>query len=388
MEALIIIPSCPVWRSGKSLIFDRKFYDGMLRYVEEWTGAVITIMRLSNSPFPEFGYIEIKENDIPFSVITLSKNEKVKYKHLKTGSIVLASGDSSDQLHVSHLCKKHMMKCVYVIEYILETRYQIMNLQASNPIIKLRRQFFIWNTERKRRTAFKKADGIQANGVAAYNEYKKFGNCLLYFDTRIFSGIFISNEELNNRLNSLSKKRPLRLAYSGRLISMKGADHLIEIAIILKRRKVDFNMTIYGDGELKENIIEKIQEYNLSREITIIGTVDFYNVLIPEIKNHVDLYLLLHRQSDPSCTYLETLSCGIPIVGYANKAFSGLLQKADIGWAKSIDDLEGIADIIEFLDYNRDEIRKKSTNSVIFSREHDFETTYKNRIKHIQELVN
>ncbi len=95
----------------------------------------------------------------------------------------------------------------------------------------------------------------------------------------------------------------------------------------------------------------------------------------------------MHRQGDPSCTYLETLSCGVPIVGYENIAFSGLLQKADVGWGVDINNVIGIADIIESLDANRALIKSKSLIGFEYSCAHDFESTFKNRVKHLQELT-
>ncbi|MFT7224126.1 MAG: colanic acid/amylovoran biosynthesis glycosyltransferase [Cellvibrionaceae bacterium] len=93
----------------------------------------------------------------------------------------------------------------------------------------------------------------------------------------------------------------------------------------------------------------------------------------------MDIYVILHRQSDPSCTYLETLSCGIPIIGYKNKAFSGLLDLQNIGW--------GVAKKIEHLSSHRDEIKEKSRQSISFAKNHDFDTTFMRRIDHLKSLI-
>ena len=157
-KILAITPSVPVWSDGESILFDRKFYDGMLVYKNEWPGMLSCIMHKSSSPLPSFGIVQKKMNEIPFNLTILNENEKITYNHIKNASIVLASGDSFNQLHISKLCKKNKIKCVYVIEYIPETRYQIADLETNNPIIKLRRYIFIWNGERKRIAAFKAAE--------------------------------------------------------------------------------------------------------------------------------------------------------------------------------------------------------------------------------------
>ena len=386
-KILAITPSVPIWSDGESILFDRKFYDGMLAYKDAWPGMISCIMHKSSSPLPAFGIVRKTMSEIPFNLTILNENEKITYNHIKNASIVLASGDSFNQLHISKLCKKNKIKCVYVIEYIPETRYQIIDLEVNNPIIKLRRYIFIWNGERKRIAAFKAADGIQANGMAAYNEYNRFNNCILYFDSRVDQDTMISNNELEDRLAVLAQNQPLRIAFSGRLIKIKGADHLIQLAELLKRRNIDFKMTIFGSGDLEAKMMDEISDLKLNNQVKMPGAVDFYNELLPEIKENIDLYVILHRQSDPSCTYLETTSCGIPIIGYENKSFAGLLQEADIGWGKKIDDLTGIADIIEYLNKNRDIIKEKSRKCITFSLAHDFKSTFKKRIDHLRQMV-
>jgi colanic acid/amylovoran biosynthesis glycosyltransferase len=380
---LLVIPSVPVWLQGNALSFDRKFYDGMALYAQKWPGNVSCLMAATTSPLPDFGVITKTDTELPFTCITMSKNALITTEHLKGASLVLASGDSYDQLHISELCRKEKIKCVYVIEYIPETRYQIASLSTRNPMIKLRRFFYIWSHEKKRRAAFQLADGLQSNGTPAYNEYKAFKNNLLYFDTRVETKHRISDSDLEKRLDYLSQGNPLRLAFSGRLIQMKGADHLVKLAWMLKKDAFPFSMTIYGTGELEKEMTNFIQKNQLENQVAMRGAVDFHNDLIPELKNNIDLFICLHRQSDPSCTYLETLSCGVPIVGYNNKAFTGLLELADIGWGAKLNNLDEIKRIIIQLDKNRSNISEKSRNSILFTRPHDFETTFNKRVKHL-----
>jgi glycosyltransferase involved in cell wall biosynthesis len=383
---LTVLPSVPVWIDGETVVFDRKFYDGMLKYQQYWEGTVKCIMRKSVVPWPEFGIYRKMPEEIPFEVLILSENEPIGLDHLRGTAIVLAAGDDFNQLHVSEICRREAIGCVYVIENIPETRHQMINIDKLSPLVKLRRHFYIWNGERKRVAAFHKAHGLQTNGTAAYDHYDGNPNRLLYFDTRVETETIISDHDLQQRLDTLSRGQPLRLAFSGRLIGMKGADHLIELAALLKQRSCDFVMTIYGTGDLESAMAENIRQKQLGDQVRLAGAVDFRNELIPAIKAGVDLYVMLHRQSDPSCTYLETLACGIPIVGYANKAFSGLLLKADVGWSKPIDDLSGIADIIEHLTGNRSMIDEKSRKAATFSRAHDFESTFLARIEQLRFL--
>jgi colanic acid/amylovoran biosynthesis glycosyltransferase len=384
---LLVIPSVPVWPQGNGLSFDRKFYDGMVLYAQKWPGKVSCLMTSSSSHLPDFGIVTKTDKELPFTCRIIDKGSLITTEHLKCASLVLASGDSYDQLHISGLCRKEQIKCVYVIEYIPETRYQIVSLSSNNPVVKLRRFLYVWKTERKRVSAFQLSDGLQSNGTPAYYAYKAFKNNLLYFDTRVDSKHSISNSDLEIRLDYLSQDKPLRLAFSGRLIQMKGADHLVKLAWMLKQDTLPFSMAIYGTGGLENEMNTFIQKHQLENYVSMRGAVDFHNELIPDLKKNIDLFICLHRQSDPSCTYLETLSCGVPIVGYKNKAFSGLLELADIGWVAKLNDLDEIKNIITHLDKNRGHISEKSRSSILFSRPHDFETTFNKRINHLLSIL-
>jgi glycosyltransferase involved in cell wall biosynthesis len=386
--ALTIIPSVPVWKKDETLRFDRKFYDGVVLYTSFWPGKVTCVMSLSSSGLPDFGVIDAKPGDLPFTCIVLKEKELVREEHIRDASIVLASADAHDQLHIADMCRKNGVKCVYVIEYIPETRYQIAALNHRDPFVRLRQNVYLWRRERERLHAFEICDGIQSNGTPAFFEYRNAPNRLLYFDTRVTKEQYISDEELEKRITSLRSNEPLRLAFSGRLVHMKGADHLVQLALKLKRVGLLFHLSIYGTGDLEEQMKVFIRTNDLEEQVTMHGAVDFHRQLLPDLKEKVDVFVVLHRQSDPSCTYLETLSCGVPIVGYLNQAFYGILNFADIGWGIRPDDLDAVSLLIMRLDIARREIAEKSRNALGFARLHDFDTTFRNRIDHLLSITN
>lgn len=387
-QSLTIIPSVPVWKRDDTLRFDRKFYDGLVLYTRFWPGPVTCVMSLSNSALPDFGVIDAKPGDMPFTCVVLKEKEIVSEEHVRGASIVLASADAHDQLHIAALCRKIGVKCVYVIEYIPETRYQIAALNNRDPFVRLRQNIYLWRMERKRLQAFELCDGLQSNGTPAFFEYRQVPDHLLYFDTRVTKEQFIGDEELEKRLTALRSNNALRLAFSGRLVHMKGADHLVQLALKLKRAGMLFHLSIYGTGDLEEQMKLFIKANDLETEVTMHGAVDFHRQLLPDVKENVDVFVILHRQSDPSCTYLETLSCGVPIVGYRNQAFAGILNLADIGWGVNPDDLDAVSWMLMRLDISRREVAEKSRNALAFAKLHDFDTTFRNRIDHLLSITN
>jgi len=107
------------------------------------------------------------------------------------------------------------------------------------------------------------------------------------------------------------------------LIKMKGADQLLEVARKLKQLKVKFEMFISGAGELEEMMHQQIVVNQFNDCVKMLGVPDFKTNFIPFVKQNIDLFVSCHPQGDHSCTYIETISAGVPIVGYANEAFLG-----------------------------------------------------------------
>lgn len=384
---LTLIPSVPVWADGDTFVFDRKFHDGLLHYVAAWPGRVRCLAWRGATALSGFGAVRARAADLPFDIELLEAHEAIAPAHLQGATVVLAAADDHRQLHVAGLCRERGIRCVYVIEYIPETRHQINRLEAPNAFVRWRRDLFLRGRERARHAAFAACDGLQANGMPAHEAYQSHGNCLLYFDTRMGRRSLISDAALQSRLATLAQPRPLRLAFSGRLIAMKGADHLVDVAARLQARGVACEWTIYGAGELDSAMRAKVRRLGLAHIVQFPGAVDFDAELIPAIQSRCDLYVMLHRQGDPSCTYLETLSCGIPIVGYENRALGGLLRAADIGVGVPMDDIDGVVDALARLDVDRGAIARMSRAALAFARGHAFEDTFQRRVDHLVQLA-
>ncbi|HWB20456.1 MAG TPA: glycosyltransferase, partial [Phycisphaerales bacterium] len=273
-------------------------------------------------------------------------------------------------------------------EYSLNTRKQIIRAQTRNKLLRLRRSLWSANQERRNVAAVRLAAGVQCNGTPTFNAYAPLNsNCMLYFDTRVSSDMLIQPSALETRLADLSKNQPLRLAFSGRLNHMKGADHLPLIAAEIRRLSIPFTLDICGAGLLESSMRAKVAELNVQDSVRFRGVLDFKSQLMPFISNEIDLFLCPHRQGDPSCTYLETLSCGVPIVGYDNEAFTGICSMADIGWTSTMDSPIKIAHVIARLHADRAAVAAASREAVAFASRHTFENTMSKRINHLYHCI-
>jgi glycosyltransferase involved in cell wall biosynthesis len=388
LQKLVILPSLKAKKiSGTQIILPQKFIDGMLIYKEYWSGTITLLIEEEPSLNDNLDNILIDIKDLPFQVEIINFETIQENQELLNASVVLAT-EGFRQNHISKICKIHKIPCIYITEYSLTTRIQIINATTKNFIIRLRKYIWQVSQELRQRNAIREADGVQCNGTPTYEVYRAINsNVLLYFDTRITKDMLPNEVEIHKRTEQCLTNAPLRLLFSGRLITIKGADHLILVAENLKKFGVEFQMFICGDGDLRESIKTEIKQKRLSNSVKLLGVLDFKSELVPFAKNNIDLFVCCHRQGDPSCTYLETMSCGIPIVGYANEAFIGVVQHSCSGWAVTMDRPDLLAQKILELNKNRKAIVDESFKSLSFANLHTFEETFKERMAHIKKIA-
>ena len=381
---LMIWPSVAAWRFDGQLWLDRKFKDGMGAYCERWRGCVRVVMRVQDvAALSPFGAWRWDPADAPFTLDLIEPGQTLTASQLKDVDVLLASADDYRQLDAAALCRTLPTACLYVIEYTLRTRLD-MERHSSTPFLK-KLKTAIWHLRNERRIvrAMRLADGIQANGSPAFKAYGAgSSSALLYWDTRLLRAQLMDGAALDSKLATLREGGPLRLAFSGRLIAAKGADEMVPLALRLRQLGVPFTLDIFGAGELAEGIRAAIAAHRLDDSVRLRGAVDFDDVLMPAIKEQVDVFVCCHRQGDPSCTYAETLGCGVPMVGFANESLAALVEENGVGWTVPMGLVSALAERIAALAANREDICAKSAAALRFAENNHFETVFDQRIDH------
>ena len=380
---LVVISSvCAAQKLGR-LYLDRKSVDGLKQYAAEWDGPVKCIMREGDASDIVFG-AEYEQAELPFTIDIVSQGV-INASYLEDAAIVLASGDNYLDYLLPH---QTTAPVVFVVENPLKTRLQILKIENGISMRLVKSALWSINSEFQRRRAFRKAASLQCNGQPAYDSYSSLTRmALLFFDTRTSESSQIDIPSLARKQATVLEGRPLRIAFSGRLDPIKGVTHLVPIFENLRKRGVPATLDIYGEGSSRQTIENAVRATKLNGLITLHGPVDFDTELLPALKERTDLFLCCHRQSDPSCTYLETLGCGVPIVGYGNAAFTGVLALGKVGMSVPIDDINGAASAIAQLSQNRQMLSSMMDSAATVGREHSFEKEFAARVRHLAEVV-
>lgn len=383
---LLVISAAPASRDGDHLVLDKKFAEGMRLYAAGWPGRVACL--LTGDGDQPFGG-RFDPATLPFDVRLHPPGVRIGTDDLADTDVILCSGDDPDKLHLAAEAQAAGKALIYTIENIPQTRRQIIWLERGRSALrKLKSTLSMQRDEIRRRRAFALARGLQANGHPAAETYRAVNaETLLYLDNRIDARLLGTADEMAARHERLRIGGPLRIIHSGRLEPIKGAQDLIAVARRLVERGVDLRLDIFGDGSLGPQLRQDAASTGLNDRITFHGIVDFASELVPFARREGDIFLSCHRQSDPSCTYLESMGCGLAIAGYDNRMWAGLAHDSDAGWTATLGKPQALADVIADAAGDRAGIARRCDNALAYAGAHLFEAEFTRRLDHLARLA-
>ena len=384
---LTLLPMLPAAVAGDRVVLTRKFLEGLREYAGGWDGPLRVVMRPQPDVTDNLDNVEVDPSAEPFELAVRPFEHPEVTAWLRASNIV-KGGLDHHQVELPATCRSAGVPMVMVSEYSLATRLQIARAEESNPLRRWRRSWWERGTERRYRRALGAAAGLQANGTPTFGQYEALTpHPLLYFDSRVERADLVGRAALDARLRRLAGGERLRLAFSGRWNRMKGVDHLVRVAERLARQEVPFELSLFGGGELADSLAREVARLDLGGHVQLRGVLDFQTELMPTVKREVDLFVCCHRQGDPSCTYLETFACGVPIVGYDNEALSGLLELVPAGQCTPMDDVDALAGLVRELAWKRERLAEWSLAAREFAGSHLFEDTFERRLEHLREVA-
>lgn len=390
MKTLVIVsPLKGVPRPSGKIVLTRKFIAGMGLYRQLWNGPLLHICEPADRESSNLDNAEISADAPEFQTICSKLSPELLRAVLPKDSVVVTSvGEQFNS--ISAICKELRLPCAYIAEYSLKTRHQIIDEHNPGKIHGMWKKLRQVQQEAAQRKAISIASGVQCNGLPTFHAYKALNKrAHLFFDTRSEASMLASRDEIAHRSFQLRQGAKLRLTFSGRLTLMKGVNDLLTIADHLRRTAVGdwFDLSICGDGDYANQLRADIDRLKLRSVVKMRGNMDFKTELVPFLKTETDLFVCCHRQGDPSCTYLETMACGVPIIGYANEAWDQLSEHARTGWTVKAGDTQAMAERIAQLYQDTDQIEREAVRSLDFAQQHTFERTFHARVEHMKSLA-
>ncbi|MEM6739441.1 MAG: glycosyltransferase [Pseudomonadota bacterium] len=383
-DTLVVVSNVGARRADGTLFLDRKFATGMEAYAALWPGPVCCVLPQAKESGPFAATFDQDKLSFAVHLVDPGRGLAPPEEGLAAAAVVLASGDAAQGIALVAAVTASGAKLVYTIENTLKTRLQILFLEGGSLAHRMKEVLAALYLEVRRRRAFGRADGLQANGYPAWRAYGAgHASGMSYLDGRVTEALLVTEAEQAARAERVASDAPLRLVHSGRLEPIKGALDLVDLARYLKARRVPFTLDIFGTGSLEAEMAEGFAALNLDDRVRFHGALDFETELIPRLRRESDLFVSCHRQSDPSCTYLETFGCGIPVVGYANAMLTPLADASGAAEVVPMADTHALAERIAALNADRARLAALSEQAAAFAAAHSFEAEFRRRIEHL-----
>jgi len=213
----------------------------------------------------------------------------------------------------------------------------------------------------------KRSNIITVNSSYTARELKKYSPKNLKI---IPFGSAIENKEktIQERKNDY-----FQLLFVGRLVERKGVEYLLQAIKILKER-TKVKLTIVGDGNLKDTLVDKKSQLNLSdKDVQFTGKIS-RKKLIEHYKN-CDAFILpaiIDSSGDTEglgVVSLEAMSFGKPVIASRVGGIVDIVKDKKTGILVKEKSPEELASAIEFLINNPEKRKKLAQNGYLFQKE-------------------
>ena len=382
---LTMIHNNPARFEAGQFLVDRKFHVGMQRYAELVSEPITTVHPQSREDDLTMDLIRVPEGELGYRVITLQTDRRGKLlapEALRLRDLVgrssLVYGYGFD---TSKMARSLGVPYILVLEYDLKTQLTMVSAQARNRLVKsVRMARQIWRYATSELPALRHAHSVHCNGYPIFDEVERMcANRLLYLDSRMSRDLVVGGEELEARLRSRRQGVPLRLLFSGRYEQVKGALDAVKVAAECLRRGMNIEMHCYGQGSQKDEMRRVAASVAGGAQRIHVNDAVPYPTLVALSKTF-DVFVCCHIQGDPSCTYLESMGAGLPIVGYGNRMWRRLSESSNVGFWSEMGRPTGVADSINQLVINQVLLGEMSRRARQFALEHTYEHEFQRRI--------
>jgi glycosyltransferase involved in cell wall biosynthesis len=364
---IVMIHANPAAVRDGLVTVDRKFHVGMLRYADLIHFPIVAI----NPPLQDgqviMDAIEVPTTNLPYRIAT-ARSEL--HDLMRDAGLVYGY---ENYLNGGTIARQLGIPYIMMLEYDLQTQMTESSSKVGNVLRKsIRRTRSALNYFRSI-AEMRQAHSLHCNGYPIYEATKSYNtNRLLYLDSRMSADMLIGHKEMESR-SADRYIRPLRLLYSGRYEPLKGAIDAVKVGMECLRRGLNIEMHCYGQGSQKA----QMQAIATDSRIYIHDAIPYPDLV--KLSRTFDVFVCCHIQSDPSCTYLESFGAGLPIVGYDNRMWRGLLAASGAGCASPMGKPSKVVDDILRLVNDR-EIDKLSVRALEFARQHTFEGEFQKRV--------
>ena len=192
---------------------------------------------------------------------------------------------------------------------------------------------------------------ISKKKFKAKNTYRIHG---IGVDNERFNKLLSFDEKLSLRNDLKLDKDDFTIFFAGELNKNKNQIMLIEAMKDLVKENHHYKLILAGEGNKREFYEAKIKEYELSKNVFLLG----YRNDVPNLLKAADLYVSVSKREGLPLNLVEAKISGLPVIATYNRGHKEIIEDSKDGFLINIGDIETLKNKIRTL-YNDEDLRNK-----------------------------
>lgn len=214
-------------------------------------------------------------------------------------------------------------------------------------------------------------------GDHLYSTYAHAGNVKKIYASWLSKNCIISRTTLERKITATLKRPSLSLVFAGRLVREKAPDIAVKVAAILDKRGIAVTLDIYGEGPMRDELLDLIASSCLSSTVALKGNVtydEFHKVL-----TKYDILLLPNLSGEQPRVLFDAMANGVLVIASDIASLSGLIRNNCNGMLCEPGNPDSFALAIEHLCVNKKDMGALIRRGVQTSRQNTIESMHEKR---------
>lgn len=177
---------------------------------------------------------------------------------------------------------------------------------------------------------------------------------------------------------------PLQLVNVGSFQDKKNQQFLVEVARILKKKDICFQLRFLGDGALRKMVESKVYNYQLEDVVFFEGNVDN----VEDYLKQANIYIHSAYYEPFGLVILEAMAAGLPVITLDGKGNRDIIVQGKNGFMLFEQDAEQFAQkIIELWNDDKSAIKKMSAYANQFAKQYDIKEYVQNLLQLYKKAI-
>jgi glycosyltransferase involved in cell wall biosynthesis len=141
------------------------------------------------------------------------------------------------------------------------------------------------------------------------------------------------------------KENEVLIGNVGRLVLIKGQKYLIEMAVILKKKGINFKVLIAGEGPLEASLKHMACKAGVENQLVFLGFVNN----IKAFMDNIDIFVLTSFAEGFGYVLVEAMACRKPVVAFNASSMPEIIANNKTGFLIDNMDIDAFAQKVEYL---------------------------------------